>query len=286
VLPAKFDRSQIPWARERAQLWNAAEHAETRRNSRIAREYQLSLPHELNGAQRIALATAFSSAIAERYGVAVDMAVHLPGPGGDPRNHHVHLLTSTREVLQQGFGRKVGLELRDAHRRRQGLLPNREEYKFLRRQFADLTNEALRAAQLEVRVDARTLAEQGIDRVPRHLPWHLHKSAQRALQAGLAERVRDQYRARSSEPVSPQPGAGAAETRQGSHASKPPSLEEIQREARRAWLEQRAASERGEPLLASATATVAATAGARKLEPLSEATRSSGGKGRDDDLAL
>jgi len=59
-LPSKFNGSSIEWARDRASLWNAAEAAEKRRNSRVAREYQAALPAELTAEQRLALARSFA----------------------------------------------------------------------------------------------------------------------------------------------------------------------------------------------------------------------------------
>jgi hypothetical protein len=35
------------WASDRARLWNAAEQAETRKNSTVAREFEIALPAEL-----------------------------------------------------------------------------------------------------------------------------------------------------------------------------------------------------------------------------------------------
>src|SRR5690242_16876261 len=47
VLPSKLDASNVAWAQDRVRLWNTAEAAEKRRNSRVAREYQVALPPEL-----------------------------------------------------------------------------------------------------------------------------------------------------------------------------------------------------------------------------------------------
>ena len=66
-------QSQLP---TRAELWNRAEQAERQRNSRVAREYQFTLPYELKAEDRIALARRFAQHIADRYGGAVDLAVH------------------------------------------------------------------------------------------------------------------------------------------------------------------------------------------------------------------
>ncbi|MBD4281862.1 MobA/MobL family protein, partial [Xanthomonas citri pv. citri] len=63
---------------ERAALWNAAEAAEKRKDARVAREWRAALPHELDEANRKELATQMGQAIADRYGVAVDVCVHAP----------------------------------------------------------------------------------------------------------------------------------------------------------------------------------------------------------------
>ena len=41
------------WARDRSDLWNAAEFAETRKDARVAREFEIALPHELSAEQRL-----------------------------------------------------------------------------------------------------------------------------------------------------------------------------------------------------------------------------------------
>jgi len=48
VLPSKFADDDMAWARDRSSLWNAAEGAEKRKNSRVAREYLVALPVELS----------------------------------------------------------------------------------------------------------------------------------------------------------------------------------------------------------------------------------------------
>src|SRR3546814_20227482 len=45
--------------------------------------------------------------ISERHGVAVDVAIHAPGREGDHRNHHAHLLTTTRRIGPEGLGAKT-----------------------------------------------------------------------------------------------------------------------------------------------------------------------------------
>ena len=97
LLPSHFDDagSQLDWARDRSRLWNAVETSEPRANARVAREYVLALPHELNLEQRTVLARTFAQEISDRYHNAVDLAIHQPRT--DPRNFHAHLLATTRD---------------------------------------------------------------------------------------------------------------------------------------------------------------------------------------------
>src|SRR6516162_8731556 len=197
LLPAHFEGEAVAWSRNRERLWNTAEHAEKRHNSRMAREYQVTLPVELDAVRRVALARAFAREIAERYRVAVDLAVHEPRPDGDPRNFHAHLLATTREITPTGLGAKTGLDMNWRERRRRGLPDHRQEFINIRERWATLTNDALREANIDARIDHRSLAAQGIDREP--LPaiplMHL-KMEQRGMQSDLAEHLRAEYRER------------------------------------------------------------------------------------------
>ena len=95
------------WAHDRAQLWNAAEQAEKRKNSTVAREFEIALPAELSPAERELLAHDFTRELVARHGVAADVAIHAPGKEGDNRNHHAHILLTTRRLGPDGFGEKT-----------------------------------------------------------------------------------------------------------------------------------------------------------------------------------
>lgn len=154
VLPAGAPQ----WAADRAALWNAAEQAETRKNSTVAREFEIALPEELSPAERQRLARDLAREIVERHGCAADVAIHAPGKEGDNRNHHAHILLSTRRLGPEGFTEKTR-ELDDQKTGPQIVTQWRER-------FASLQNERLREAGIDVRVDHRTLEAQGIDREP------------------------------------------------------------------------------------------------------------------------
>jgi hypothetical protein len=192
-------RTDTNWARERAALWNAAEHAGGRRNARLAREVLVTLPPELDQAQRTELTRTFARQLADRYRCAVDLAVHAPRSGSDPRHHHGHLLMTTREVTPEGLGRRTTLELTGTERHDRGLPPSKAELLWIRERWAEVTNERLRAAGLAERVDHRSYRAQGIDREPKPMmPQKVYYAERRSGAAHpLGEQIRARHRERS-----------------------------------------------------------------------------------------
>src|SRR6202048_105861 len=67
VCPSHLADADMSWAKERSHLWNAAETAESRKNARVAREYLVALPVELDPEQRLDLVRGFSQELADRY---------------------------------------------------------------------------------------------------------------------------------------------------------------------------------------------------------------------------
>lgn len=172
------------WASDRAALWNAAEAAEKRKNSTVAREFEIALPDELSAEERRRLALEFAAELAARHGVAVDVAVHSPGREGDSRNHHAHVLTSTRRLGPEGFGEKA----RELDDRQTGP----EIVTEWRARWAELANAALERAGSAERIDHRSLAAQGIERAP---TAHLGPSMTAMERRGEPTQVGDQNRA-------------------------------------------------------------------------------------------
>jgi ATP-dependent exoDNAse (exonuclease V) alpha subunit len=257
VLPSQFSDEDMAWARDRSNLWNSAESAETRKNARVAREYLIALPVELSPPQRLELVRGFSQELSDRYGFAVDFAVHAPRdfPGSDPRNFHAHLLATTREVKLEGLAAKTTLEMRDGDRRKLGLPPVINELLHVRQRWAAVTNEALQQSHIAARIDHRSLEAQGIDREPRpHIPRAAFEMERHGYRSAVADRMRQEFEERvqvrreraagreehvasepalakptAAEPAVPEPAAKAP-------VAKPQSLEDIRREARENWL--------------------------------------------------
>jgi ATP-dependent exoDNAse (exonuclease V) alpha subunit len=244
VLPSRFIADDVGWARDRSTLWNVAEHAETRKNARVAREYLVALPAELCAQQKVSLTTAFAHELTERYGFALDVAIHAPRdyPGSDPRNFHAHLLATTREVQVQGLGAKTSMEWNDATRRTAGLGPGIGEFLHLRQRWAEVANEALQQAQFQVRIDHRTLQAQGIDREPYpYIPRAAFEMERHGYRSYQAERLREDYQTRvvareHSREREPEP---VHKPENSSTPEKPKSLEDVRREARENWLRMR-----------------------------------------------
>jgi hypothetical protein len=146
------------WASDIEKLWNAAESAETRINSRTAREVELALPSSVSPEARQQIAFDLATDLSERYGVAVMVALHDPSGHGDNRNHHAHILFTTRRIGTDGFGDKTR-ELDD-------LKTGKLEILHIRETAADLINAALENAGSDERIDHRSHKDRGLEQVP------------------------------------------------------------------------------------------------------------------------
>ena len=136
-----------------AELWNRAEAAEVRKNARVAREVLVALPAELTPEQRRELAQGIAQALADRYGTAGTLAVHTPDREGDQRNHHAHILMTTRRLEPSGELGEKTRELDDVKR-------GPQEVEWVRAMIEARTNHALERAGSAERVDRRSLVEQ------------------------------------------------------------------------------------------------------------------------------
>jgi ATP-dependent exoDNAse (exonuclease V) alpha subunit len=197
VLPTDCAKRDINWARDRTALWNEAEKAENRSNSRVAREYEVALPHEMNRAHRVDLVRSFSQSIADRYGCAVDFAIHAPHREGDQRNHHAHLLATTRTIEAAGLGEKTEIEWSDGNRQKAGLKKGKEEVFRIREQWAAFTNDKLKELSLDARIDHRSLEAQGVEREPTtHLGPAVSSMERRGIRTEVGYRIEAEASAR------------------------------------------------------------------------------------------
>ena len=136
------------WVHDRSALWNGVEAAETRKNSQLAREIRVALPAELSHEQRVELVRDFCQRSFVDHGMVADIALHAPGLTSDERNHHAHILLTTREIGAEGF---------TAKNRDWNAVAVLEDW---REAWAQDANAALERAGHALRIDHRTLEAQ------------------------------------------------------------------------------------------------------------------------------
>lgn len=163
----------------RAVLWNEVERQEKGGKARLAREYEVALPIELNRDEQIELVRDYVRENFVKNGMCADFAVHDKGDG----NPHAHIMLTTRPIEPGGeWGAKQKKEyLLDKDGNKQ-YDPKKKTYKcrtvkvndwdtteFLQRSrenWAAIVNRELEKKNLPQRVDHRSLKEQGKQRIP------------------------------------------------------------------------------------------------------------------------
>ena len=85
---------------DRSVLWNAVEESEKTKDSRLAREFVVALPIELNKSEWQKLLTEFIQEQFVSDGMCADVAIHDPHPPG--HNPHAHIMLTVRPLDEQG----------------------------------------------------------------------------------------------------------------------------------------------------------------------------------------
>ena len=151
---------------DRGELWNLAEKTENRKDARTAREWVIALPDELDADQRKDLAKEFAKSLVDRYGVIADLAIHEPSKGGNDKNHHAHIMLTTRKAELDTDNNlilttKTDIELSNAKRKSLDMGTTQDEIKQIRETWANLANFALEKAGIQEKIDHRSYADQG-----------------------------------------------------------------------------------------------------------------------------
>jgi hypothetical protein len=140
----------------RQKLWNTVEKVENRKNSLLAREFEIAFPQELNQEQRQNLLDELCQGIVKKHGVVVDAAIHAPHVegGSDDRNYHAHIMFTTRAISKTGeFEAK---KYRDFSRD-----DGTKTVSQWRSDFADLVNDQLEAIGSKERVSHLSYEDLG-----------------------------------------------------------------------------------------------------------------------------
>ena len=140
------------WTAKPETLWNTVELGEKRCDAQLAREYLLAVPPELNSKQQFELAAGWAQSELVNRGMVAEVSLHHSKTGKNP---HVHILCTMRRLDGDHFSSKKATEWNDVKL----LVEQRESW-------AGFVNKALEKAGRPERVDHRSLADQGIDRIP------------------------------------------------------------------------------------------------------------------------
>jgi len=151
---------------DRSELWNMAEKLENRKDARTAREWVIALPDELDADQRKDLAKDFARSLVDRYNVVADIAIHAPSRNGSDKNHHAHIMLTTRKAELDAdnkliLTKKADIELSNTKRKSLNMGTTQNEIKEIRETWANLANHSLKMAGYTEKIDHRSYAEQG-----------------------------------------------------------------------------------------------------------------------------
>ena len=177
---------------DREMVWNLAEAAENRTDSRVAREWLINLPYELSEKERHTLAIEFAQKLADDMDVIADVCIHRPvmklpfdpntkpsskrlregEENPDPRNFHAHILVTTRaptlgpnKTLAFDTKLKIPFEWSNKKRLAHDLPSSMKEIKRIREMWVDTANVILAEKNLPL-MDARSYKDQGLDQQP------------------------------------------------------------------------------------------------------------------------
>jgi len=156
MLPANANVQE--WMKDREKLWNAVEATEERKDSQLAREFNIALPKELTPEQSIELAKDFVQKEFVDKGMIADLCLHK-GHKGSEEQPHIHLMLTMREIVdeaEKGFGKKVR-----SWNSRDNLEKQREAW-------AEYANKYLALNGHDMRIDHRSYEEQGINLEPQY----------------------------------------------------------------------------------------------------------------------
>ena len=166
---------------DREQLWNAVEETEKTKDSRLAREFVVALPVELDKDSNISLLQDFIKKNFVDMGMCADFAIH----DTDGHNPHAHILLTVRPLNENGTwqyktekeylcikdGEEKGYERIDKHPKssrygRQNPISEQwnsdEQLCIWRANWTDAVNKMLSRNQINATIDHRSFADQGI----------------------------------------------------------------------------------------------------------------------------
>lgn len=141
---------------DRQTLWNTVESTEKRKDAQLAREFNFALPRELSIKENTELARHFVKTQFVEKGMIADLAIHNDKMPDGQFQPHAHVMLTMREVKADGFGQKV----REWN--------NKDNLIKWREAWAEHANIALEKADIDQKIDHRTLEAQKINLEPQY----------------------------------------------------------------------------------------------------------------------
>lgn len=105
------------WTNDRQELWNRAEAAEKRKDAKIAREWEISIPRDIPEDRW----EAFAREVVAPYvatGAVADIAIHSPRAADGQAQPHIHVMLTLREIdtsTETGFSKTRNSALESMH---------------------------------------------------------------------------------------------------------------------------------------------------------------------------
>jgi MobA/MobL family len=166
------------WLLDRAELWNRVEAFEKRYDAQLAREINIAIPTELDRDAQIALVREYAKTNYVDRGMVADINFH----DLKSNNPHAHIMLTMRDLIVADGRVKFGNKNREWNSK--DLLSEQ------RQSWETLANKYLAAAGHDTKIDCRSLAEQGIDRIPQ---IHLGKDTTAMRAKGIPNERSDRY---------------------------------------------------------------------------------------------
>lgn len=150
------------WALDRAQLWNLVEASESRKDSQLAREIEVSLPRELDHAAQKKLIIEFLRPLANE-GMVIDVGVHEPDDAGGNPQPHAHCLLTMRRINSDGSGFGPKERSWNPEFGGRGRVKDKNPINEIRETWATLCNRYLSDAGISGRISSKSKIVQIVD---------------------------------------------------------------------------------------------------------------------------
>jgi hypothetical protein len=157
------------WTSDRQELWNRAERAEKRKDAKLAREWEISIPRDIPKEEW----ESFARAVVAPYvatGAIADVAIHCPRAADGEAQPHIHVMLTLRKIdptTESGFANIRNAELESMHAVGSRSAGDRgDAIKIERERIATIMNEYLDAAGSPRRVSHLSRVARGLDDDP------------------------------------------------------------------------------------------------------------------------